>query len=201
MDILLVFYSQSCHCVHIKKKWNKHKPWRDHQYFLLPDLALSLIPFPSPREVYQIVLNRMPHLWLMQRALTSAEYLLIRLIMKSLWFYAMIKHTTVAEQTGTYFLLQTNTHWALPTTSGEPVLPYCFFLLLFRIFHWRNENKSTTNLQGKSAQILDVNLQLPVTKRAKDPAPVTHSIFLTGELFVQPSLFFVSSFLIAVRSF
>lgn len=80
-------------------------------------------------------------------------------------------------------------------------LTLLLFLLLFRIFLWRNENKSTTNLQGKNTQVLDVNLQLSVTERAKDPAPVPHSIFLTGELFVQPSLFFVNSFLTAVRSF
>lgn len=80
-------------------------------------------------------------------------------------------------------------------------LSLLLFLLPFRIFHWRNENKSTTNLQGKSTQILDVNLQLSVTERAKDPAPVPHSIFLTHELILQPLLFFVNSFLTAVRRF
>lgn len=77
----------------------------------------------------------------MHRTPSSAEYLLM---LRSLWFYATIKHPTVAEHTGTYFLLQTNTHWALPTTSGEPVLPYCFFCCFSGYF---TEGMRTNQLQ------------------------------------------------------
>lgn len=139
----------------------------------------------------------MPYLQLLRHGtLTSTEYLFIKLILKPLWFYATIKHM----KKSTYFLSQTPSEhfsWHLGNLSN-PIA----FLLLFRIFHQKNENKSTTNLHGKSTQILDVNLQFAVTKRAKDTTPVPHSIFLRGKLFPQSSVFFVNSFLTAeVESF
>lgn len=143
MDILLVFYSQSCHCMHIKRNGKSTAPEEIISIsFLLIWLFLQFL-FPFPEKCIRLFWTG----WLLCALCTGhppVQSLLHRLMLKSLWFYAMIRHTTVAEHTGTHFLLQTNTHWALPTTSGEPVLAYCFFCCFSGYF---TEGMRTNQLQ------------------------------------------------------
>lgn len=201
MDILLVFYSHSCRCVHIKEEAEKAQPLKRSSVFLSSwscsffnsfSLSQRSVSDGSEQDASAVTYAQDIHQCRVSAGQANADIPVISCHDKT-------QHSGRA-------------HWHLfPVTDKHPLsaphhiwgtcLILLLFLLLFRIFHWRNENKSTTNLQGESTQILDDNLQLPVTERAKDPAPVPHSIFLTGELFLQPSLFFASSFLTAARSF